>query len=430
MSKKTSPISDIVSSHRPDLDKDYVPLYKHFHAHPELSHQEKETAEKIASHLSQTCPEIDLHTNIGGHGLAGILTNGSGPTVLLRADIDGLPVLEKTGLDWASKKRMVDLEGVEKPTMHACGHDIHITSLLAAASLLCEARDTWSGTLIFCFQPAEEKGQGAQAMVDDGLYDKVPVPDVVLGGHVMPMRAGTLGTKRGLMASSADSLKVTLHGKGGHASQPHRLVDPVVMAAAMVMRLQTIVGREVDPADNAVVTCACIIAGDAENVVADDAILKLDMRAVNAETRSKVLSSVKRIVTAESMASNAVKDPTFETTRSFPLTINDDEVTKRLEKSFTEHFGTDENSYTSSAAKLGGSEDFGILGEFELICFSLILRYVCLDARADNFVQRPRLENLRPSGLTGAQTLKYGIKWRQKGVLETCLSTIVPYLHQ
>ncbi|KAH0354382.1 metal-dependent amidase/aminoacylase/carboxypeptidase, partial [Aureobasidium melanogenum] len=361
MTKKDNPISKVVSSHRPDLEQDYVPLYKHFHANPELSHQEKETAAKIAEHLGQTCPEVDLHTGIGGHGLAGVLKNGSGPTVLLRADIDGLPVEEKSGLAWASKKRMVDLEGVEKPTMHACGHDIHITSLLAAASLLYKSRDSWSGTLIFCFQPAEEKGQGAQAMVDDGLYDKVPIPDVVLGGHVMPMRAGTLGTKRGLMASSADSLKVTLHGKGGHASQPHRLVDPVVMAASTVMRLQTIVSREVDPADNAVVTCACIIAGDAENVVADNAILKLDLRAVNAETRSKVLSSVKRVVNAESMASGAVQDPTFETIRNFPLTINDDEVTQRLEESFGEHFGTDDNSYTSSAAKLGGSEDFGIL---------------------------------------------------------------------
>lgn len=317
MSKKANPISDIVSSHRPDLDKNYVPLYKHFHANPELSHQEKETAAKIADHLSQTCPDINLHTNIGGHGLAGVLTNGSGPTVLLRADIDGLPVLEKTGLEWASTKRMVDLEGVEKPTMHACGHDIHITSLLAAASLLYNSRDTWSGTLIFCFQPAEEKGQGAQAMVDDGLYDKVPIPDVVLGGHVMPQRAGTLGTKRGLMASSADSLKVTLHGKGGHASQPHRLVDPVVMAASTVMRLQTIVSREVDPADTAVVTCACIIAGDAENVVADDAILKLDLRAVNAETRSKVLSSVKRIVNAESMARQAVRSTSVVSTNRY-----------------------------------------------------------------------------------------------------------------
>ncbi|KAI4727445.1 hippurate hydrolase [Aureobasidium sp. EXF-10728] len=361
MAKSNNPISDIVSSHRPDLEKEYVPLYKHFHANPELSHQEKETAEKISSYLAQKCPDVVLHTKIGGYGLAGILTNNSGPTILLRADIDGLPVLEKTNLEWASKKRMVDLEGVEKPTMHACGHDIHMTSLLAAAELLYNARDSWSGTLIFCFQPAEEKGQGAQAMVDDGLYDKVPVPDVVLGGHVMPMRAGTLGTKRGLMASSADSLKVTLHGKGGHASQPHRLVDPVVMAASTVMRLQTIVSREVDPADSAVVTCACIIAGDAENVVADDAILKLDLRAVNDETRSKVLSSVKRIVTAESMASGAVKDPTFETTRNFPLTINDDQVTERLEDSFSKHFGTSEHSYTSSATKLGGSEDFGIL---------------------------------------------------------------------
>ncbi|THY23065.1 hippurate hydrolase [Aureobasidium pullulans] len=301
-------ISEIISSHRPDLEKDYVPLYKHFHANPELSHQEKETAAKIASILKSTCPDLDLHTSIGGHGLAGVLPNGSGPTILLRADIDGLPVLEKTGLQWA-----------------------------------------------------KEKGQGAEAMVKDGLYDKIPIPDVVLGGHVMPQAAGTLGTKRGLMASSADSLEVTLFGKGGHASQPHMLVDPVVMAASTVMRLQTIVSREVDPADNAVVTCACIIAGDAENVVADNATLKLDLRAVNAATREKVLSSVKRIVTAESMASGAVKDPEFVTTRNFPFTVNDEDVTEKLEKTFTAHFGTEDGKYTTTAAKLGGSEDFGIL---------------------------------------------------------------------
>ncbi|KAL2034317.1 hypothetical protein VTO58DRAFT_105031 [Aureobasidium pullulans] len=354
-------ISEIISSHRPDLEKDYVPLYKHFHANPELSHQEKETAAKIASTLESTCPDLDLHTSIGGHGLAGVLSNGSGPTILLRADIDGLPVLEKTGLQWASTKKQVDLNGVEKPVMHACGHDIHITSLLAATCLLYGSRETWSGTLISLFQPAEEKGQGAEAMVKDGLYDKIPIPDVVLGGHVMPQAAGTLGTKRGLMASSADSLEVTLFGKGGHASQPHMLVDPVVMAASTVMRLQTIVSREVDPADNAVVTCACIIAGDAENVVADNATLKLDLRAVNAATREKVLSSVKRIVTAESMASGAVKDPEFVTTRNFPFTVNDEDVTEKLEKTFTAHFGTEDGKYTTTAAKLGGSEDFGIL---------------------------------------------------------------------
>jgi amidohydrolase len=163
---------------------------KHFHAHPELSYQEKETAARIISHL-ETLNAYEIHAGIGGHGIAAVLKNGSGKTILLRADIDGLPVEEKTGVEYASKKRMKDLDGAEKPTMHACGHDIHITGLLAAAETLAKAKEQWSGTLILCFQPAEERAGGAKAMVEDGLYNKVPEPDVVIGGHVMPFRAGT-----------------------------------------------------------------------------------------------------------------------------------------------------------------------------------------------------------------------------------------------
>ncbi|EMC97880.1 hypothetical protein BAUCODRAFT_406567 [Baudoinia panamericana UAMH 10762] len=359
-------ISQLVEEHRPDLAA-YQELYKHFHANPELSNQERETAATIAKYLNdKVSTEFDIRTNIGGTGIAALLFNGSGPTILLRADFDALPVEERTGLPYASKKRMIDADGIEKPVMHACGHDMHITALLAAAELLVSAKDSWSGTLLLAFQPAEERGTGAQAMVDDGMYDPkrhaVPIPDVCLGGHVMPMRAGVVGSRRGLMASSADSMRITLHGRGGHASMPSRLVDPIVMAASTVMKLQTIVSREVDPWDTAVVTVASIQAGDAENVVVDDARMALDIRTIDPKTREKIKRSIKRIVDAESLASNAVKEPTYLTTRTFPITMNDEEVTAKLEETFRAHFKEGEHGYTSEAQKLGGSEDFSILG--------------------------------------------------------------------
>jgi amidohydrolase len=198
------------------------------------------------------------------------------------------------------------------------------------------------------------------------MYDpkrhNVPIPDLCLGGHVMPFRAGTIGTKRGLIASSADSMRITLHGRGGHASMPDRLIDPVVMAASTIMKLQTIVSREVDPQDSAVVTVASIQAGDAENVVVDDARIAVDVRSSNPKTREKIKKSIERIVKAECVASNAVKEPTFQTTRSFPLTVNDEEVTKKLEETFSSHFAEDKHGYTKDIPKLGGSEDFSILG--------------------------------------------------------------------
>lgn len=359
-------ISELVSKHRPDLSS-YGELYKHFHANPELSNLEKETAASIAKHLRENVSDdFEVKSGIGGHGIAALFHNGSGPTVLLRADFDALPVEERTGLPYASKKRMVDVDGIEKPVMHACGHDMHITCLLAAAKLMVSAKESWSGTLLLAFQPAEERGTGAQAMVDDGMYDPkkhdVPIPDICLGGHVMPFRAGMLGTRRGLIASSADSMRVTLHGRGGHASMPDRLIDPVIMAASTTMRLQTVVSREVDPWDTAVVTVASIQAGDAENVVVDDARLAIDVRTINAVTREKVKASIERIVRAESMAGNAVKEPTFQVTRSFPLTINDDDVTAKLEETFRAHFKEERHGYTTECQKLGGSEDFSILG--------------------------------------------------------------------
>ena len=361
-----APLSDLVVKNRPDL-ANYEELYKHFHANPELSNQEHETAAAIAAHLKHKISgDFDIRTGIGGTGLAALLWNGDGPTILLRADFDALPVLERTGLAYASKKRMKDADSIEKPVMHACGHDMHITSLLAAAETLYKCKDNWSGTLLLAFQPAEERGTGAQAMVDDGMYDpkrhNVPIPDIALGAHVMPFRAGVIGTRKGLVATAADSMRITLHGRGGHASMPDRLIDPVVMAASTIMKLQTIVSRECDPWDSAVVTVASVQAGDAENVVVDDARIAVDVRTIDPKTREKVKASIHRIVTAECVASNAVKEPTFEVTRNFPLTVNDEQVTAKLGDSFREHFkGSDDQTYTSEIPKLGGSEDFSIL---------------------------------------------------------------------
>lgn len=247
----SSSVSNILESHRPNLTP-YESLYKHFHSHPELSHQEVQTATTVASHLRQLSSSFKITEHIGGNGLVAVLENGHGKTVLLRADTDALPVLEKTGLPYASTVTMKDNDGIVKPVMHACGHDMHVTSMLAAAELLLSARDEWSGTLMIVFQPAEEIGAGAKAMVDDGFYSKgiVPIPDVVLGQHVMPYKAGVVGVKRGLMASAADSFKITIYGRGGHASQPHRTIDPVVVAAGLVVRLQTIVSRECPPGMN------------------------------------------------------------------------------------------------------------------------------------------------------------------------------------
>lgn len=353
-------LSQLVDKHRPDLGP-YHDIYRTLHAQPELSFQEVETAKFAAAHLQALSPTFDIKTRIGGHGVVGILRNGTGRTVLLRADMDGLPVLEATGLPYASTARQIDNDGVEKPTMHACGHDMHVTSMLAAAELLVAAKDSWKGTLIVLFQPAEERGAGAQAMVDDGLYASrgVPKPDVVLGGHVMPFRAGSLGTRRGLMASAADSMRVTLFGRGGHASQPHRTLDPVVMAASAVVRLQTIVSREVPPEEPAVVTVGSLVAGQTENIISDKAEMKINVRSYSAESRTKILGSVDRVIRAECLASGADKDPVFERTSSFPFTINDHSVTAALESSFTEHFRFD---YNSDMPRLYGSEDFSILG--------------------------------------------------------------------
>lgn len=359
-------LTKILEAHRPEFSP-YEELYKHFHLNPELSNQEIETSATVVSHLRKISPEFDIHANIGGHGVAAVFRNGLGHVVLSRADMDALPIEERTGVPYASTKRIVDIHGNEQPVMHACGHDMHITCLLAYAELMVSARDQWHGTIVLVFQPAEERGTGAQAMVDDGLYDSdkhgIPIPDVVFSGHVVPARAGAVGFRSGTMASSCDNLRVTFHGRGGHASMPERLVDPIVMASSAVMRLQTLVSREVHPSEHAVVTCASFISGSttAENVVSDDATITIDIRANDEVTRQKLHNGVLRIVKAESVASNAVAEPTIIPTRSFPVTFNDVSVTERLSKAFREHFGSGDASFVADYPRLSFSEDFCIL---------------------------------------------------------------------
>ncbi|KAF5025687.1 hypothetical protein F66182_2293 [Fusarium sp. NRRL 66182] len=357
-------LSELVNHHRPDLQP-LKELYKHLHRNPELSNQESETAATIAAWLKKIGPEdLIVKPHIGGHGLAAVLPNGSGPTVLLRADIDALPVEETTGLEYASAKRMVHAAtGVEKPVMHACGHDMHIVTLLGAAAVLFSSRDSWSGTLVLAFQPAEERGTGAQAMVDDGLYTKheVPVPDFVLGAHVRPLRAGTIGTRRGLVATSADNYKVTIHGKASHASMPHTAIDPIAISASSILKLQTLVSREVDPAESSVVTVTSIHAGDVENIIANSAVLGVDTRSTTVATRERLLKRIRTVIESECSCADVPKPPEFEQTRAFPLTINDETVTTRIEESFAAHFGEGAGRYDSVTPRLGFSEDFSIL---------------------------------------------------------------------
>ena len=215
-------LKGLISFNHPDL-RPYEILRAYLHEHPELSQQEKSTAATISSRL-RALKAYTVHENIGGHGIAAVLNNGQGKTVLLRADFDALPVKEETGLPYASAVTMRDSDGIVKPVMHACGHDVHVTCLLAAAELLLKIKDSWKGTLILVFQPDEERGGGAQRMVDDGLYDLVPVPDIVLGQHVMSLRSGKLGSRVGIMLAASDSLKITMYGRGGHASMPDRTI--------------------------------------------------------------------------------------------------------------------------------------------------------------------------------------------------------------
>ena len=312
-------------------------LYQDLHRHPELSHEEHHTAQRVGDLLRQD--GFTVTGGIGGTGVVGVLANGSGPTVLLRCELDALPIREETGAPYASTVTVPDASGHLRPAAHACGHDLHMAAMISMAKLMADHRDRWHGTLIPLFQPAEETGEGAQDMVDDGLFKKIPVPDVALAQHLLPGIAGTVRTRSGPFMSAADSIKVTVYGRGGHGASPQNSIDPVVLAAMIIIRLQTIVSREVAPGDIAVVTVGSCQAGTRSNVIPDFAVLELNLRSYSGVTRQRMLDAVQRIVRAECQASGSPKDPEFETTFSFPVTDNDAAVTGRVAKAFAAHFG-------------------------------------------------------------------------------------------
>ena len=312
-------------------------FYQDLHRHPELSHQEHHTAQRVAGRLSDD--GFTVTTGIGGTGVTGVLVNGSGPAVLLRCELDALPLREETGAPYASTVTVQDGTGMEVGVTHACGHDLHMACMTGMARLMADHRDRWHGTLITLFQPAEETGEGAQEMVDDGLFKKIPVPDVALAQHLLPGIAGTVRTRSGPFMSAADSLKVTVYGRGGHGSTPQNTVDPVVLAAMIIVRLQTVVSREVTPGDIAVVTVGSCHAGTRSNVIADHAVVELNVRSYSSATRQRMLDAIQRIVRAECQASGSPRDPEFETEFTFPVTDNDAAVTDRVAKAFAAHFG-------------------------------------------------------------------------------------------
>jgi amidohydrolase len=327
---------------------DLEELYKDVHKHPELSMREERTAGLAAGRLRTAGFEVT--TGLGKTGVVGLLRNGDGPTVMLRADMDALPVQEQTGLDYASES-----DGV----MHACGHDMHVAWLAGAAARLSAVRDGWRGTLLAVFQPAEETAAGAQAMIDDGLFDSFPKPDVVLGQHVMPAPAGSIGTRAGVITSAADSFEIRMFGRGAHGSMPEASIDPVVMAAATVLRLQTIVSREIAAAQSAVLTIGALQAGTKENVIPDEAVIKLNVRTFDEGVRSHVLDAIRRIVEAESQASGAPKPPEITALDRYQLVRNDPDAAERVRAAFRTHFGDER---VVEIPPISASEDFGSFG--------------------------------------------------------------------
>ncbi len=333
-------------------------LFKHFHANPELSLREFETAKRLAAELRAL--GIDVTEGVGGTGIVGVLKNGEGPTVLLRADMDGLPIKERTNLPYASKATQVDIDGEKKPVMHACGHDSHMTSLVGAARRLVAMKDDWAGTIVFVGQPAEERIVGARMMIEDGLYERFPRPDYVVGHHVSSRLAhGTVSVKAGLMLSSSDTVDIIVPGIGTHGASPHRGKDPVVIASQIVLALQTLVSRELSPLEPGVVTVGAIHGGSKHNIIGEEVRLSLTVRSNSAESRETLLKGIKRIATHIGRAAGLPEDKlpkTIYSEESTGVTFNDADLTARAVKALEAQLGADDVQPHEQRGM--GAEDF------------------------------------------------------------------------
>jgi amidohydrolase len=332
-------------------------IYKDIHKNPELSMHEFRTAKLASDYIQELGFEVTRE--VGVTGVVGVLRNGDGPVVMLRADMDALPMTENTGLPYASTVKAKDEDGTEVGVAHTCGHDLHVTWLMGASWIFAKNRNLWKGTLMVVFQPGEEIARGAASMVQDwNQKGPFPKPDVILGQHVMVGLSGTVRYRPGVILSAGDSLKIKLFGRGSHGSQPQTAIDPVVMAAATTMRLQTIVSREISPLDSAVLTIGSLQAGTKENIIPDDATIKLNVRTFNANVREHMLTAIKRICSAECEASHAEHPPEFTPIDSYPLTENDSKATEKVAAAFQAQFGN--NAYLTEPAS--ASEDFSIFG--------------------------------------------------------------------
>lgn len=334
-----------------------VELYQHFHRTPELSQAEVETGKRFAAELKAA--GFTVTTNVGGEGVVGVLKNGPGKTLLLRTDLDALPVDEQTGLPYASKVRTKDERGATVGVMHACGHDLHMTNMVGVARYLASHKDQWSGTLVVIGQPAEEKGQGAQAMLDDGLFNRFPRPDYAVALHVgSDLPPGKLEYRAGYSQANVDSVDITIKGRGGHGAAPDTTIDPIVIAARLVVDLQSIVAREIKPTDPAVVTVGSIHGGSKHNIIGDDCKLQLTVRSYTPEVREKLLEAIRRKALAAAASSDA-PEPTVEVSEGTPAVFNDPELTERVTKVMKRELG-DEN-VTEAKLSMGG-EDFSRYG--------------------------------------------------------------------
>ncbi len=334
-----------------------VQLYRHFHSHPELSFQEKETAARVAKELKAV--GVEVTEGVGGTGVVGVLTNGPGLTVMLRTDLDALPVTEQTGLAYASQVKVKDPSGVEVGVMHACGHDIHIANLVAMARYFASHKDQWKGTLIFIGQPAEERGSGARAMLEDKLFERFPKPNFALALHCDSMLpSNQVGCRGGYMLANVDSVDITVRGRGGHGAMPQSTVDPIVTAAQLILALQTIVSREVKPTDPAVVTVGSIHGGTKHNIIGDSCHLQITVRSYSDEVRAQILAAIERKAKGIAQAAGA-PEPVIKVSEGTPAMFNDEKLALRMSEVFRKEFGQDK--VIPGEPSMGG-EDFSQYG--------------------------------------------------------------------
>jgi hippurate hydrolase len=332
-------------------------LYKHFHQNPELSLEEKETSARLAKELKAA--GLEVTTGVGGYGVVGILKNGDGPKIMVRTDLDALPVTEKTELVYASKVRAKDETGKDTGVMHACGHDIHITCLVGTARYMAENKDRWRGTLMCIGQPAEERVGGAKMMLDDGLFTKIMKPDLALALHCdSKIVAGHVGYRSGYILANVDSVDVTFYGRGGHGAHPYATIDPIVMAAHFVVDVQSVVSREIKPGEPAVITVGSIHGGTKHNIIGDFCHLQLTVRSYTDEVRKKLLDGIERKAKAAA-ASAGAPEPKVVTGETTPSTFNDEELTAKVTKTFRRVFGDDK---VESVPPSMGGEDFSLYG--------------------------------------------------------------------